>query len=451
MEIVIAGPGAGKTSNLSNDVMERLPKIEGSKRIFVITYTNNAVNVIRCKLNDHAEILTKKVTVSTIHSFLLSEVIFPYHHFLYGTKFYGATSIPLPSNPKDRNIFCKRLQEDNIIHNSDVFKVAKYILIGKSTDNKAQKRLRDKVLSLLCSYISDIFVDEAQDIDNYFSEVLRALEINGINISIIGDPNQNIKSLTGFSSLVNTFPPRYLHDNHRSPENHVMLLNNFVPEEQKQIFSSTQEGQLHYVRGETVESDVVINEGWDLVYIYEKSHEFLTRHSEDRLVHFYHSIVKIFSDLSIIEAEKHGFNILQLSIKNSNFAGENCIAYIRRINSAVPSSKDKKRIYDAFSEVRREEKSSLILVNSIDSIKGSEGERCLFILTSHVVGYLLNPKLDINKAKCKLFVALSRSTRNLTIYIHKSLSTVNNYNDLLRVLASYGFVDKTESYLITPY
>lgn len=447
MKITIAGPGAGKTSNLSKNVLERIPQVQGSKWIFVVTYTNNAVNVIKSKLSNYPDSVINKVSVSTIHSFLLSEIIFPYHHFLYTIKFNRATSILLPEDYKYRAKKCRALHDNGTIHNSEVFKIAKTLIVGKSNDTLKIKSLRNRILGNLRSYISDIFVDEAQDIDVELSQVLQVFENNGIHITLIGDPKQNIRSCKGFESLITKYAPDYLTDNHRSPKNHVTLLNNFViPEEQQTCCSSTY-GELEFILGNKTEPIIVLQKPWDLVYIYESSHEFLTKPSINIMVDFFDSLLEFSRSLPIDEPEKHCFKILEVAKDKKKIDSYRCINYLERICGKTLSNIERAQIHEICNKLTKGRKTSQFVVNSIDSIKGCEGERCLFILTSDLVNYLLEPNHKSNKASCKLFVALSRSKLNLTIYVHKSVFSKVPEEILLSKLTSYGFVDKTIEYV----
>lgn len=447
MKITIAGPGAGKTSNLSKNVLERIPQVQGSKWIFVVTYTNNAVNVIKSKLSNYPDSVINKVSVSTIHSFLLSEIIFPYHHFLYPIKFNRATSIPLPENDKYRAKKCRALHDNGTVHNSEVFKIAKNLIVGKSNDTLKIKSLRNRILGNLRSYISDIFVDEAQDIDEDFSQVLQVFENNGIHITLIGDPKQNIRSCKGFDSLIAKYEPEYLAENHRSPENHVTLLNNFVNVEQQQNCCSHTDGELDLIMGNKVEPNVVLQNPWDLIYIYESSHEFLTKPSINILDDFFESFLEIIRGLHIDEPEKHCFKIVEFVKDKKNFNNYSCITYIEKISARELSMAERAQIHEICNKLKEEKIASQFVVKSIDSIKGCEGERCLFILTSDLVNYLLEPNHESNKASCKLFVALSRSKLNLTIYVHKSVFSKVTETNLLGKLTSYGFIDKTIEYV----
>lgn len=76
-------------------------------------------------------------------------------------------------------------------------------------------------------------------------------------------------------------------------------------------------------------------------------------------------------------------------------------------------------IFEDESPIIQEDK---IFVKSIDYIKGMEGEKCLFILTNDLAAYLFNDNnTEANKTKNKLYVALTRSLNELSIYILKEV------------------------------
>ena len=76
-------------------------------------------------------------------------------------------------------------------------------------------------------------------------------------------------------------------------------------------------------------------------------------------------------------------------------------------------------IFEDESPIKQEDK---IFVKSIDYIKGMEGEKCLFILTNDLAAYLFNDNnTEANKTKNKLYVALTRSLNELSIYILKEV------------------------------
>lgn len=80
---VFAGPGAGKThflvENIKN-IVERHPTIVNSRsrKVACITYTNAAVEEIKRRLEDYVD----SVEISTIHGFIIENIIKPFQHSL---------------------------------------------------------------------------------------------------------------------------------------------------------------------------------------------------------------------------------------------------------------------------------------------------------------------------------------------------------------------------------
>ena len=66
MRIGIAGAGAGKTTAMANTIIQFRSEIEDHKKIFCITFTNNAVKCISGKLQEHYGRIPDNIVVSTI-------------------------------------------------------------------------------------------------------------------------------------------------------------------------------------------------------------------------------------------------------------------------------------------------------------------------------------------------------------------------------------------------
>ena len=62
-----------------------------------------------------------------------------------------------------------------------------------------------------------------------------------------------------------------------------------------------------------------------------------------------------------------------------------------------------------------------ISVKSIEAIKGLEHDRCLFILTTDLVPYLMEEKTEDNGTKHLLYVALTRSRDDLSILVTREV------------------------------
>ena len=81
IEVQIAGAGAGKTHGLAEKIIINYdPALH--KKIFAITYTNNAAKNIPEEIIKKLGYLPENVVVCTVHTFLLNEIIYPYSPFV---------------------------------------------------------------------------------------------------------------------------------------------------------------------------------------------------------------------------------------------------------------------------------------------------------------------------------------------------------------------------------
>ena len=76
-EIIIAGPGAGKTYNMVETILKALPELLPCRYMAVITYTNSATSNIQKRLAKKI-IIPENLFIGTIHSFLNKFVVIPF-------------------------------------------------------------------------------------------------------------------------------------------------------------------------------------------------------------------------------------------------------------------------------------------------------------------------------------------------------------------------------------
>ena len=81
IEVQIAGAGAGKTHGLAEKIIEHYDA-SSYKKIFAITYTNNAAKNISEAIKKQLGYLPESIVVCTVHTFLLNEIIYPYSPFV---------------------------------------------------------------------------------------------------------------------------------------------------------------------------------------------------------------------------------------------------------------------------------------------------------------------------------------------------------------------------------
>ena len=425
MNILVAGAGAGKTSSMAEKVLARLGEVTDGKLIYVITYTNAARDSIRNKIKElHGEI-PRQVLVETSHAFLIRELIFPFHHHLYEGQYTSVSQIRLSDNQSFKAFKIKELKANKVIHVEKVNETAKWIIFGKSGDKKIIKHQREAIKSIISRYLDSVFIDEAQDSDDDLIKIVESLESLGIEMFLVGDPKQDLRGRNSFRTFIenNEEYVEYLNKNHRCPISHVNLSNKFVVDQEKQIAYSSEIGEI----GSNYENDIDIlqhmeRKKFDYKYIIKKNDRFITHKNEEdakekNLIYELRTIVKR-SSTKDSDVDKCVYILKKWILRNLSIKSN--ILIFREIEKGIKlklTKQDMGKLGGAIDWNREKKVSPGILVNSIDSIKGLEGEKCLFILTTEIADYFFKEKTDQNKMMNYLYVALTRSKKELEVLI----------------------------------
>lgn len=274
-----AGPGAGKTTFLTNHInriLEHSHKISKAKKVACITYTNIGVETLQNRLANSYE----DVEITTIHSFLYKHVVKPYLWMLENCPFPvesldGHNEIILSRSllqefkSRSKSYFEERLNSDlsNALSNltwsleEDSLKlkflkvyqgkVGKYSI--KKSDYMIYKKLcwengllshddvlyfsytllkkNDEIKRVLRAKFPYILLDEFQDTSPLQAEIIKMIAEKETIVGVIGDPCQAIFSFQGTDEkLFDTFnldgiKCYYLKNNHRSTDQIISLLN----------------------------------------------------------------------------------------------------------------------------------------------------------------------------------------------------------------------------------
>ncbi len=426
MKISIAGAGAGKTTKMADKIIESHEKLAEHLNIYCIAFTNNAAEHIANKLANHFGEIPKRIKVSTIHSFLYQEIIRPYYFLLYGKQYEKISHIKLPEDVRTKNWKLSQLDKNNIIHIDNFSQRALWVMVKKSSDRKAEKDLRKVVQREFARYCGAIFVDEAQDIDDNVLEIIKQFDSLGIVLELMGDPKQDLKGFGNLRRLVDVVSQGvdYITECHRCPQAHLDISNRLVAASERQHSCRGIEGSLSVIYENDVDVEkLIMGEMYDLKYISAKNERYETHRiseSSNKFDTLYYELMdvveRMFSGRSRIAIERTAFfwtnKLLKIYDQEHN-AGKAMRAVFDGDNRLT--SKDYARIVQSVqqSEVGK----GGIPVSSIESIKGREGNNCLFILTTDLAEYLFGKKKADNKTKNKLYVALTRSLERLTILI----------------------------------
>lgn len=438
-KIQVAGAGAGKTYTMAQIIFETSKNVTDHKMIYAITYTNAAKENIIKKLIDIEGRVPQNVIVETVHTFFLNKIIYPNSKIILGEKYMKAVSIPLPEVQRYKQFKIKQLKDRMIIHNNVVFKKAKMI-ICKDNKKKKQKELIDLVVKHLQSSIAKIFVDEAQDLDEDALKVFEILVNNDICTFMVGDPKQALKYPGVFQEFVkkimstndevafNCLPNNNI--TRRMPDEHLRISNRFCSNDQKQSSIDNRCGTIKYCVISDADSEKMYNL-WKrdeyLIYISRKNGRYLThgiRENNTLPLKIVDQIenIKLFKGLDKEIVEK------ALVIKFNEYM------FLYDSKTAIKKfSKDfefvvEKDSYAQLMEFQNEQinNKDSILVFSIDKVKGLEGDKCIFILDDSALDYIFGKKTEKNKEYNKIYVALTRSKRDLILLV--DLSIIKRYS-----------------------
>ncbi len=443
MRIEVAGAGAGKTSRMASRILD--VEIPDGKILFCVAFTNAAADNIRKKLGQKND---DNVKISTIHSFLYSELVRPYYHLLYGVRYKKVSTIDLPTAPAYRNRRIKELEESLLLHQTVIPERAKWVVYKKSKENAQIRAMRAKVLAMFAGYCHKIIVDEAQDIDKNTRDVLLALHKAGIDIELCGDPKQDVKGHGCFRDIIEAFPEDVTYNNecHRCPQQHLQISNRLAcVNEQQDADEEACVGSIDVLFETDMDVAAHIEHGnYGLAYISKKNNRFSTHanHVENN------GFDSLRHELDIAIRDKHGNNMSDLEIKRAAYyvaremialveAGSEAGTVVSKGISNGYFDYDKTR-YARMSEALRSDDSpdaGTIPIRSIEAVKGLEAERCLFVLTTDLAPYLLGDKTNDNKTKHLLYVALTRSLDNLTIIV---TTEVEMRYSRERILVAFG-------------
>ena len=176
IEVQIAGAGAGKTYSLAEKIIAHYDPMS-HKKIFAITYTNNAAKNISEAIIKQRGYLPENIVVCTVHTFLLNEIIYPYSPFVLNEVHTTSSRCKTFSNfppgksaeqkQREAKSTISRLKKIGVMHVDETYSAAWRVLdenYSKHSSQKKKSKVR-KVHKLLNSMIDKIFLDETQDLN----------------------------------------------------------------------------------------------------------------------------------------------------------------------------------------------------------------------------------------------------------------------------------------------
>lgn len=243
--LVIAGPGAGKTYGMVNEIIRSLKKLSSAKYMIVITYTNSATNNIKERLAKQIQI-PPNLFIGTMHSFLNKFIVIPFSSFhnneIKNEKlFIQCQTLDIfekfrkekkkTYSPKDSAIIQSRIKT-SMNKNG-------YITYDQTVSLAKQCFENKQIKKIISNRIQYLYVDEFQDTGNNIFYVIDAIrKEKATEIYCVGDPEQYIQSfdssIKNFTNIPilktsknNSYELRINNSNFRSTESITKFINNF--------------------------------------------------------------------------------------------------------------------------------------------------------------------------------------------------------------------------------
>jgi DNA helicase-2/ATP-dependent DNA helicase PcrA len=254
-----AGPGAGKTHAMVDEIVAAIQVLPPYRFLAAITYTNAAANTIRERLSKRVR-LSRNVFVGTTHSFVNRFVLAPCAELLSllpEDRIYA----PVDVHEKGRGagIYTKNLIKKGIVPYDAMIPKTRMILNYPS--------IRDRI----CGRLAYIFVDEFQDADIGMLEVFEHFrKAAKTTLYVVGDPEQYVMSFAYRGQR----PPSYdripffrfkklaeleqIVENHRSNGEIVTFANQFREDlEQRAVKPNRNEPRVLFIPATTLEEIVL--------------------------------------------------------------------------------------------------------------------------------------------------------------------------------------------------
>ena len=181
--IKIECAGSGKTWSICQTALS-IVSSDIKKRVAIISYTNRGVQAVQTEIKKQNNgIMHSRITVESLYSFLLRELIKPYQTYIFGIN-------------EVKSLDFSRMY--GFINKHRIGQKARYMTVGQNiTANEAAElviQLNNKsngqVIGRIERIYDTIFFDEVQDLSGYDLEIIRRIAASSINLVCVGDPKQ---------------------------------------------------------------------------------------------------------------------------------------------------------------------------------------------------------------------------------------------------------------------
>lgn len=276
-------------------------------------------------------------------------------------------------------------------------------------------------------------------------------------VYMVGDPKQAIKypgafrdfcaktSIKGSEFILLPINIR----TRRVPESHLKLSNLFCPEDEKQYNINKTQGTIYYIYSLDDTFLLLYNSYKNkkaLIYTQQKTTDFITK---NRIHHF--SLEESVRE-KLIEVMDERFDkdayikaiecyLFKIAAEKGN------IAAINFLKNSLKIEIESCEFARLAEDLKTEFSDRIIEVESIDKVKGLENDYCMFIINNSLLEYLFEKRGEINKQTMYLYVALTRSKKNLIIVVDETDIKNKNRKDIDEGFKNIGIEYFNKNYI----
>lgn len=189
---LIAAAGAGKTTHIVNQAIDTVQRSQDTK-VLIITLTIKNQDNVKERINNLPLYLAKRIKVSGWYQFLLRYIIRPYKGDVIPDLYYQNVSMlwsDANQTIQHGKYNIKRYAAGDIktkyLHNNKIYKN----YLSEFATECIQKNPHS-CMRRLSNIFTHIFIDESQDMAGFDFEVIKALFLSSISVTLVGDPRQH--------------------------------------------------------------------------------------------------------------------------------------------------------------------------------------------------------------------------------------------------------------------
>lgn len=189
---LIAAAGAGKTTYIIDRAIDAINNSDNNK-VLIITLTIKNQNNIQSRLNALPINKAKRIRVSGWYQFLLKYIIRPYKGDVIPDLYHQNVSMiwsDANQTVERGKYHIKRYSAEDLkkkyLHHDKIYK--NYL---SEFATECIKKNPQSCMRRLGRIFSHIFIDESQDLAGFDFEVIKALFLSKIIVTVVGDPRQH--------------------------------------------------------------------------------------------------------------------------------------------------------------------------------------------------------------------------------------------------------------------